>query len=504
MRREKPGSNGLGQYHKFREGVQHEMKRRLYAPTALLMGLLSAQLVATVHVYLSNLDLLRATEAVMRNGYLAIPNARVAERLDWLSTAMAGGLLFTLSAGAGLSLATLVGVWLWDRAFRRRRRVVLFFVLVWSAALMLINQNGWNPMASAYLVVVPLVAAGAAIRLLPARTTLVSPVSVCWPVSAALVLALSWGLVLDRNLFTTIRDHLLLESHAGRSIVEAYYAYTLFPAEAFKSLEQKQIRTCVIDGGLDRSARERIELVVRRHDYLPMPNGYPADLIIAGGIPTSHLSLENRHRPVLHRTERELIGHPGKVLADYSRALDRNRMFRSLTLVGLLLGFPLVLFVFGFSLLALLPDLFLTTAVSDRVTAALCVIAGVVLLVPVYRGHTATIAPGDLSISLSSPSTTVRVAALRKACNERLDVSADAQKNRLAESPHIVERYWLARSLACAAPSQTHAMLSNLVDDPVPIVACQARWALGQGKDRTMIPKIIDRIDDTPHWYVQM
>ena len=44
------------------------MKRRLYAPVVLFIGLLSAQIVATAHVYLSNLDLLQATEAVMRAG----------------------------------------------------------------------------------------------------------------------------------------------------------------------------------------------------------------------------------------------------------------------------------------------------------------------------------------------------------------------------------------------------------------------------------------------------
>ena len=91
------------------------MKRRLYAPAVLLIGLLSAQIVATLHVYLSNMNLLQATETVMRAGYLAVPNARVAAHLDSLTTAMAGGLFFTLSIGAGLSLVTLINAWLWDR-----------------------------------------------------------------------------------------------------------------------------------------------------------------------------------------------------------------------------------------------------------------------------------------------------------------------------------------------------------------------------------------------------
>lgn len=480
------------------------MKRRLYAPAVLLIGLLSAQIVATMHVYRSNLDLLQATEAVAHIGYLAVPTVRVAERLCRLTTAMAGGLFFTLSVGAGLSLTTLVGVWLWDRVFRRRRKAAFGYLLAWSAGLYLVNHSGWNPMASAYIILVPLVTAVAAVKLLPARTTLVSPVNVIWPVAAALILALLWSLVLDRHLFTSIRDRLLLESRVGRSITEAYYAYTLFPAEAFKSLEQKQIRTCVIDGRLDRSTWTRIEQAVRTHDYLPMPSGYPADLIIDRNIEERRLSLGNRHRTVMQATERELIDRTGKVLADYSRAQDRNRMFRALAMDGLLLGFPLVLFVLGFSLLALLPDLVLTAAISDMTAAALCIIVGVILLIPVYQGRAITVAPGDLSKSLSSPSTAVRVAALKKACEAHLDVAAAGKIKELADSPHVAVRYWLARSLAFTDSSEAGGMLSALADDRVPIVACQALWAMGRRNEPTVIPEIIDRIGGASHWYIQM
>ncbi len=193
------------------------MKRRLYAPAVLVVGLLSAQIVATAHVYLSNLDLLQATEAMMRSGYLAVPNARVAKHLDSLATAVAGGLFFTLSIGAGLSLVTLIGAWLWDRAFRRRRTAIFLYLLIWAAGMVLVNSNGWNLAGSAYLVVVPLVTGFTAIHLLPARTTLVSTAGVFWPVSAAIILALMWGLVLDRNMFSNIRDHLLLGNRAGQS-----------------------------------------------------------------------------------------------------------------------------------------------------------------------------------------------------------------------------------------------------------------------------------------------
>jgi hypothetical protein len=480
------------------------MKRRLYTPAVLVVGLLSAQIVATAHVYLSNLDLLKATEAVMRSGYLAVPNARVAGHLNSMATAMAGGLFFTLSIGAGLSLVTLIGAWLWDRAFRRRPTTTFFYLLIWTTGIVLVNHNGWNLAASSYLVVVPLITGVAAIQLLPARTTLVSSTGVFWPVSAAIILALLWSLVLDRHMFSNIRDHLLLGNRAGQSITDAYYAYTLFPAEAFKSLEQKQLRTCVLGSSLDRANWIRLERTVRAHDYLPIPAGNPADLTIGQHTDNKRFSLENNRQPVLSVPTGELLGNPDKALAAYSNQRDRNRMFRTLTLACLLLGLPLVLFSFLFSVLGMLPDLFFTGAVSDVIAAIFCIVVGGILLVPVYQGHTATAVPANPSMAFSAPSPSIRIAALRQACEDQRDIAAEVKKQGIENSPHIAERYWLARSLAYTRDPAAHTILLALADDPAPIVVCQALWAMGERKDQAAVPEIINRINTSPHWYIQM
>jgi len=480
------------------------MKRRLYAPAVIFIGLLSAQIVATAHVYLSNLDLLQATEAVMRAGYLAVPNDWVAQRLPSLVTAMAGGLFFTLSIGAGLTLAALIAVWIWDRVCQRRLKATVILLFIWLCGLVVVNDNGWNLVASTYCLVVPLVTAVAAIQLLPPRTTLLSPSGVLWPVSAAIALALLWGLVMDRHMFVNIRDHLLLSNRVGQSITEAYYAYTLFPAEAFKSLDQKQIRTCVLDGSISRSERAQLERTFRTRDYLPLPDGNPADLFVARDKQATELVLGDRHRAVLHVPEKELLSVPGGALADYSQKMDRNRMFRWLTLTFLLLGFPLVLFTIGFCFVGSLPNLFLTVNLSNIIAAVICVLVGGVLLVPVYQGYSATIGTEDPALALASDSLNTRIAALRRACDDRKDVSAAAGRHGIAESGNIAERYWLARSLAYAKNPAAQAMLLKLADDPEAIVSCQALWAMGQRKDREAIPAIIARIKASSHWYVQM
>jgi HEAT repeat protein len=129
---------------------------------------------------------------------------------------------------------------------------------------------------------------------------------------------------------------------------------------------------------------------------------------------------------------------------------------------------------------------------------------GGILLVPVYRGHTATTVPANLSMAFSAPSSFTRIAALRQAYEDRRDIAAEVKKEGIENSPHIAERYWLARSLVHTKNPAGHAMLLALADDPVPIVVCQALWALGERNNRAAVPSIINRINTSSHWYIQM
>ncbi|PID40053.1 MAG: hypothetical protein CR984_05160 [Proteobacteria bacterium] len=481
------------------------MKRRFYAPAVLLVGLLCAQAVATVHVYHSNLALQKNTLVIARTGYLAVPNAYVAKGLDQLTIAFAGGLFFTLSIGAGLSVLTLAAVWLWNRVFRRRRRALTAGLLTWFVLIGAANGNGWNPAASAYLVMVPLATALAAMHLMPARTTLITPAGIFWPVAAILVLAVLWGLVLDNQMFVTIRDHLLLGNRVGIGIARAYYGYTLYPAETFRPIDQRQLRTCGLDKSLDRSSRNRIERISRMNDCLPVPDGAFADMTFsrADGTP-ARLALQHKGKTVMRVAAKELFGNPHKVLAAFSERLDRNRNFRKMTLAGLLLGFPLVLFTLAFSLLGALPNLFLPVALADMLTAVICVGLGTLLLVPVYRGHNAAVAADNPGTALSTGSPAIRIQALQAACKQKRDITAAALKHGIDKSAHVAERYWLARSLANARHLQAPSLLMQLAADREPIVACQALWAMGKRGNRGKVPDIMERINTSPHWYVQM
>ena len=70
----------------------------------LICGLCIAQIIATIQVYLSNLELYNTLSNINSDGYLAIPNKLVMSGLRDFAPAFWGGLFFTFTIGAGISL----------------------------------------------------------------------------------------------------------------------------------------------------------------------------------------------------------------------------------------------------------------------------------------------------------------------------------------------------------------------------------------------------------------
>ena len=83
----------------------------------LLIGLSVAQVLGTLQVYLSNVDLYATVSAANDAGYLAIPNQQVMSGLQNFAPAFWGGLFFTFTIGAGITLGSMAAAWIWAQAF---------------------------------------------------------------------------------------------------------------------------------------------------------------------------------------------------------------------------------------------------------------------------------------------------------------------------------------------------------------------------------------------------
>ena len=371
-----------------------------YPAAALLAGLLAAQAIATLQVYLSNIVLYRTLTAINEAGYLAVPNQQIMDHLQEFGPAFYGGLFFTLSVGAGLSLLSLTAAWVWDRLFSRSSIFLIFLLFVWAGFFCAANLKGFSPLVSAHVLVIPAVVFWVTLRLMPPQTKPAPSLSRLIPLIPIALLACLWGTRMDGHIFEDLRDNLLLPNPIGKRITDFYYRYTLYPAEVFKSLDQKTIKTCNLEQIRKRSFKRLLEGKLLNYDYLNTGGDGEVDLTIRkeGKI----LILENEGEVILRTTANDFLSAPASILKQFSSETDRYSLFRQFTFFSLLIGFPITLYLFLYTGILFLLCRFFDLRVSSVATSIICFLTGILLLMPVYLDHAGKIDKKDLSQTLES------------------------------------------------------------------------------------------------------
>jgi hypothetical protein len=467
----------------------------------LFVGLCIAQFLATIHVYLSNTDLYRKLAVIRESGYLVVPNLRIMGHLQELGPAFFGGLFFTLSVGAGLSIGTLAAVWGWDRLLSRNRFFLTPFLLIWTGCLVGVNLRGFCPIVTLYFVAIPLVVFTSALRWMPPHPGEKAWLNCAIKITPIILLALVWAPHLDTHIFLKLRDNFLLSNSIGTTINDFYYKYSLYPAEAFKSLDQKMLKTCSLGGIEKRPIRKLLAEKLLNHDYLVVGGGAGADLeILQDG---NDLVFENEGRPILRASLDGFLSRRGSILREFSKKSDKYLFFRRFTFFSLLIGLPITLYIFLHAILYWISGLFIGRQRASSVASALCLLAGIAVYMPFHQWESGEIGKKDLARALESKDWKDRVRALRLLCDKGMEVSDLWSYKEMIRSPYIPERYWLARALGLSKRPETYADILALLDDPHPNVVSMAFYALGQRGGRRVIEEIIKRIEISNDWYPQ-
>ncbi|MFZ0611899.1 MAG: HEAT repeat domain-containing protein [Desulfobacterales bacterium] len=469
--------------------------------SSVLIGLSVAQLVAMAQVYVSNRQLHLQVLALHQAGYLEIPTIEVLQRQGTIAPMVFGGLFFTLSIGAGLTLATIAAVWFWHALARRSRPALIPLLLVWAGSLVLVNLNGLNVFASLYFALVPAAVALVQIRSLaktPARGNGLRRLVPLWPLA---LLAMLWGTQAGSRLFVDIRDYLLLSNPLGRSVNDFYYRYTLYAAEAFKSLDQKLQRPCRMGAFYPPPLNRRLEIQLRYRDYLVVKNNGPVAVQVEQN--GDRLLWLDRDRKVLNVSAASFFANPAAVLTALSDKTDRSAYLRRFTFFGILFAFPILLYSSVYGALKRVGGFFLRPSRAALFSGSLCFLVGALLLVPVTSGSRRPLAAENLAAAIGAPDWRDRVAALKLIEKSKLEIAAYPSYRDLLASRHLPERYWLARALAVSRDDRTVADVVQLAGDPHPNVVCQALYALGRRQGPDTKDLIRNVIASTDSWYVQ-
>ena len=468
----------------------------------LFTGLVLAQILATIQVYVSNNDLHATVSAASTAGYLTVPNQEVMGSLQNLAVALRGGLFFTFTVGAGVTLGTMAAAWVWRRLCSSNKFTLLAFAIVWIAALISVNLHGFCLLPSLYFLLIPPVIFGLTAKkeILGYKSsgrlrTLVHLIPIP-------LLALLWFTQFDKALFLDLRDNLLLSNFLGRKFSEFYYTYTLYPAEAFKSLDQKVIKTFKLENINSREINQKLQNRLIVNGYLPLPETDKVDLRIIAK--DDLLAFQSDDHKIFQIPLKQFLSDTPKSLQKFSQKTDCYSSFRRFTFLSLLIGFPILIYLILHATIYYVLLVFLKRNAAAVTASIMCLIAGSGALVYFQSYRSANINFKDISQALASESWQTRVAALKVIQREKLEVFDYRSYPRLLQSPILQERYWLVRTLGFSRRSETYADLLAFVDDESINVRCMAFYSLGLRRNPKAIKLIEDRMRTSDSWYDQM
>ncbi len=469
---------------------------------ALLAGLLCAQIIATIQVRCSNTLLYRSLEVLRDEGYLIVPNETVMVGLKGMGPSFVGGLFFTLTLGAGLACAGLACAWLWDRLCARRTVALAPIFLLWCLGVVFVNREGWSLFGTLYFGLVPPAVFLTARWIMPRGARGRFSLTELIPLLPLVILAVLWAPRMEARTFSDIRDNLLLNSSTGIAIAEGYYRYTLYPAQAFKSLDQRLLKTCRLEGFDIPSIKKTVAGRLLHYDYLPVTdNVHSVDCVVSGNA-AGTVTFSHKGRTVLARPLGKFLAFPGDALKEYSRRLDRCRFLRAATFGSLLSASPLLLYILIYAGLYALCMVRLRALPSSIIASGLCLAVGVVFLgLSLVQGSAA---PEDMRVALTSPLVKERISALRVIEGRNAVIDEYQKAGNPAGSSPVAERYWLARALASSGSSETCRMLYSFLDDPNPMVRYVAFNSLGKRGGSDAVGEIARRIPHLEDWYSQL
>ena len=363
----------------------YQWRTHCYPAPAILAGLITAQIIATLQVYVANRSLYLTLKAVGEAGYLTVPNLQTIARLQELSTALCGGLFFTLSVGAGVCLLSFAAAWLWDRMCVRKSAFLICMFFLWSAFVVAVNFRGFAPFASLYFITIPPVVFVCTLQWMPKNIRKRAIQNGILHLILLILLGLLWAPQMKNGLFINIRDQLLLTNPLGESIVRFYYRYTLYPANVLRPLHLKLMKTCSLEAVPDGRIKNTLLKGLSDRQWIPLRNHEDVDLIMS--LRGKELFLEDGKGTVLKVPITDFPARSATVLKEYSNLTDRYHFFRRFAFYSLLMGFPAILYISLYSLIFFFVGRWIPRTRASLLCAVICFLTGVMLLMPLRHNH---------------------------------------------------------------------------------------------------------------------
>ena len=134
----------------------------------------------------------------------------------------------------------------------------------------------------------------------------------------------------------------------------------------------------------------------------------------------------------------------------------------------------------------------------------MCLLSGIVVLVYFQLNRGGNIDLNNISQALQSENWPIRVAALKRIHQEKLEIGDYRAYPQLLKSRILQERYWFVKTLGLSRRSGTYEDLLTFLNDKNTNVRCMAFYSLGRRRNPSAIKPILTRIKISDNWYSQM
>jgi hypothetical protein len=467
----------------------------------LLIGFIVAQFLSTVHLFFSNADFHKTLKAVHDAGYLAVPNIHVAQSLTGFTPAFNGGLFFSLTSGLSLTILTIFTAWIWHNLFKKSRSVMIVLLLLWVASLLIVNQDGFSSLITAYLILIPCTIFPVFGKLFPNHNRTLSGPALFCHIALFILFSVSIGYFsqIKTERFLDIRDFLLLRNPAGQSLNAFYYDNSLYSANYFKSYSQQLIKTCDLNSIQETTLKNQLSHIFKRFDYIPLPYSDQADLTLI--INHNSINFFHQKEAVLAVSVNDFLNSPKQWIKQFESITDHHAIFRMITMVSLLFNGAVLLYSIAF----LLPLLLIRLFVKPLMATILAVLICVLILFVSFKGSTVNehFTLQKIATTLASKDSTARIRALRYIVDHKMDVTLFPEYEALLMDGSIPERYWIAKSLSNQDTITNRVALFKLLNDKHFNVVCMALYSMGKLGKKGDIPIVLDIIKTSRNWYVQ-
>ncbi len=467
-------------------------------------GLFTSQIIAWAQVYLSDINYHKKMTAIYEAGYVCVPGGFVMETLKSFYPAFMGGLFFTFTLGAAITIISLIfALFVKSEIFALNRFNIIKLAVLWAVFQIFGYFQGMTFLTGLYFFIIPPLVFLTALKTINLRQPVDKKIILIHLIFFVAMIISGSGYANHRT-FSIIRDKFLLSTKPGIAINNFYYDYTLYAAQVFKSMTQDQLRAVFTDcDNLREIMPKRLIRTLLYYDYLPVKNKNAADLTII--LAKDELKFIKNENLIEKHKLREFYINPRDILKNISEKTDVNNFFRQITFLSLLFVMAIsIYFAFWLPVYVIVKFLFKAPKgelISPVISGMLIIITLIVISVlPENSGITLD----NLKNKLESENLCERVEALKYIDRKELDIGYFTKTDKFVKSPHFSERYWFIQGLRYSRIKSTYEANLALLDDPVINVAYSAYLAMGHRKEGKCIDEILKRITKIKKWYVQL